>query len=170
MKISESVGYTKKTTPGNPDSQIIDEPIEISKPLTGWFGLLILAVIIELIVAPYFPSLSNTMIKFSNYVLYLPGAIILPLIVSVWLGERVGSITVKSGRILRLSVINSLYTAIVYTIGIFIIYIIFQYVSSIGLSIIKFDNFLIYLVGIPVGILLILTPIIALLSGARRTT
>ncbi|MCL5423625.1 MAG: preprotein translocase subunit Sec61beta, partial [Candidatus Marsarchaeota archaeon] len=37
------------------------------------------------------------MVKFSNYVLYLPGAIILPLIVAVWLGERAGSITVKSG-------------------------------------------------------------------------
>ncbi|MCL5423624.1 MAG: hypothetical protein M1385_00900 [Candidatus Marsarchaeota archaeon] len=169
MKISDSVGYTKKTTPGNPDTQIIDEPIEISKPLTGWFGLLILAVIIELVVAPYFPSLSNIMVKFSNYVLYLPGAIILPLIVAVWLGERAGSITVKSGRILRLSIINSLYTAIVYAIGIFIIYLIFLYVSSVGLSTIKFNDFLIYLVAIPIGILLILTPIVAILAGARRT-
>ncbi len=88
---------------------------------------------------------------------------------AVWLGERAGSITVKSGRILRLSIINSLYTAIVYAIGIFIIYLIFLYVSSVGLSTIKFDDFLMYLVAIPIGILLILTPIIALLAGARRT-
>lgn len=169
MKISDSIGYIKKTTSGSPEAQILDEPISVYKPLTYWFGVLALAIIIELFVAPYFPALAQTMVKFSNFALYLPGSIILPLIVAIWLGERSSEVTTKVGRAFRLSMLNGVYTAVVYIVGIFIIYLIFQYLGTTsGLASVTFNNFLLYLVGIPAGILIVLTPITAVLASARK--
>ncbi|MCL4373280.1 MAG: hypothetical protein M1360_01030 [Candidatus Marsarchaeota archaeon] len=150
--------------------------LSIAEPLTFWIGMLLLAMFIELVVVPLSGSLGISLYKstfnsIASYIVYLPGSIIIPLLVAVWLGERVG---IASGgkNVAYKSIINAVYVSFVYLIAILIIFLIAKYTNlalfpsllpSMGAA-----NFLVYLVGIPVAIVLVLAPLFSMLSAARH--
>ncbi len=160
------------------EKEIFEEgsEIQLSAPLAFWFGFLILGVIIELAVTFLPESLSTTssaLGRIANYILFLPGSIIFPLLVSIWIGERVGKLRHKIEKTLGVGFINAIYTSIIYTIGIFIIFIIIGFFNNPAMTFSGFitnfiKNDLTYNVVIPIIILLVLTPIFAIISTARR--
>ena len=112
-------------------------------------------------------STSLMLYNIGSYIIYMPGAIIFPLIVALWIGMRTGVNTQSIKKAIDVGVINAVYTSVIYAISIFIIYLIAIYSSVELLKALPTDTFVVYLVIVPVATLLILTPLIGLLRRAR---
>lgn len=148
--------------------------IDVFGPLTFWLVILVIGVILELIIAPIASSLGNSglqslVIAISGYILYLPGAVILPLVVAVWLGERVGATKNNVGPAVNIGLVNAAYTALIYAVAIFIIYLLIKYITPGFLSAVSLTMFLEFVVIIPIVIVVALIPFIAALSAARHS-
>ena len=145
--------------------------IGIAGPLAFWIIMLLLGLAFLIL----FPagranasgSISFILYDIGSYIIYMPGAIIFPLIVALWIGMRTGANTQNIRKAIDVGVINAVYTSVVYAISIFIIYLIAVYSSVELLKSLPTDTFVVYLVIIPVATLLILTPLIGLLRRAR---
>ncbi len=145
--------------------------IDIVGPLSFWLGILVLGVVIEVVILPFTPnSISGLIGQIAGWIIYLPGSIILPLIVAVWIAERVGATRNKVGPAVTVGLINAAYTALIYVIAIFIIYLLIKYITPTFLSSVSLTTFAEYSVGLPVAIILILVPVIAALSAARHAS
>jgi hypothetical protein len=145
---------------------------DIGGALIFWISLLVFGVLLALVISPILaPSGTgkNLLTAISNWILYLPGAIILPLIVSIWIGEAVGKRGIGVGKSAKVGEINAVYTALIYVISIFIIYLLFYYIDPAALANVTITYFLEYVVIIPAIILFILIPIVAALSSARHS-
>ena len=147
--------------------------IDIFGPLAFWLVLLVMGVLLELVMAPLLSStgnagLASTITAIASYILYLPGSIILPLIVAVWLGERVGATKSEVGSAVPIAAINAAYTALIYAVAIFIIYLLLRYITPAFLSTVSLTTFVLYVVVVPVVIVVVLIPFIASLSAARH--
>lgn len=146
--------------------------IQLSKPLAFWFGFLVIGVILLLAAIPLLSSIGMATLKpaledLSKGILYLPGAIIFPLIVALWIGERVGMAEDRMHGAVTIGLLNAAYTSLIYVIGILVIFLILYYAgySLLGMTM---HDFLIYLVAIPVSILMILIPTFSVMSSARH--
>ncbi len=169
----ESKRYYKR-----PMKEEDDDPpeveIEIKGPMTMWITILVIGLVFQFIVAPTasYGSLSSTgslINSISKYILYLPGAIILPLIVSVWVGEKIGSTKRRVKPAFTAGLLNAIYIALIYAVAIFIIYLLIYYVAPNTLPTgFGINTFATYLIAIPLVILLVLTPLFASLSAARH--
>ncbi|MEM0149993.1 MAG: hypothetical protein QXW10_03800 [Candidatus Micrarchaeaceae archaeon] len=153
-----------------------DDELSIAEPLTFWIGMLLLAILIELVIVPLAGSLGIAQYKslfnsIADYIVYVPGSIIIPLLVALWLGERIG-VASKGKRVAYRSIINSIYMSLVYIVAIFIIFLIAKYTNLALFPAIMpnlgIEDFVYYLVLIPVAIIMVLTPLFALLSSARH--
>ena len=147
--------------------------VQIAAPLTFWIGFLVFAVILEAAVIPVantlgVGSMDKYITQIAGYIIYLPGSIILPLIAALLIGERVGESRKKSGIVLYTGVINALYAILVYIVAIFIIYLSVRYSGASFLSSVSLTDFIEYLIVIPVAITVVLVPLFALVSYARR--
>ncbi len=144
----------------------------IAGPLILWITFLLIGVILSLVVEPLVPSngtIQNLVTSISNWILYLPGCLILPLIVSIWIGEGVGKNRASGARSAKIGEINGIYTSLIYVVSIFIIYLLFYYIDKTALANITLTFFLEFVVAIPVIIVLVLTPIVSALSAIRHT-
>ena len=147
--------------------------IHLSKPLAFWFGFVVLGVIILLAIVPLLPDIGMTSLKpalqdLSRGILYLPGSIIFPLIVALWIGEGVGRVENRMHSAVTIGLLNAAYTALIYLIGIFVVFLVLYYSVNTALLGITLHDFLIYLVAIPISILIILVPTFSVMSAARR--
>ncbi len=144
----------------------------IAGPLILWLTFLILGVIISLVIAPLtsgIPGVKGILTSISNWILYLPGSVILPLIVSMWIGESVGQGRGNGGKSAKIGEINAVYTSLIYVVAIVIIYLIFNYIDKAALAGVSAFTFVEYSVIVPVVIVLVLTPIVATLSAMRHS-
>ena len=120
-----------KTATAKPQST----KVSITGPLTFWIGILLIAALLQLVAIPFANSYSHTVFNnyfndFANYVLYIPGLIVLPLIVALWVGDRVSYVESNNKSfIVSKGVVNALYTSLVYIVSIFIIYLIMSLVK-----------------------------------------
>ena len=150
-------------------------PVEtnIGAPLIFWIVFLIIGVMISLFIVPLFsgsPTTKNLLVSISNWILYLPGSIILPLVVSIWIGESVGQRRETGGKSAKIGEVNAVYASLIYVVAIFIIYLLLYYIDMAALATITILFFVEYVVVIPVFIVLILTPIVSALSAIRHST
>ena len=148
--------------------------IDIVGPLTFWIIMLVVGVLLDVILAPISGSVGQSGIQsflttIAGYILFLPGSIILPLIVSIWIGERVGANKNKVKAAVTLGEVNAAYTGLIYVIAIFIIYLLVRYITPTFLNTITLTSFIEYVVVVPVVIVVILIPFIAALSAARHS-
>ena len=156
------------------DSDADKRGIHLSKPLAFWFGFLILGMLVLLVIIPLLPDIGMSTLKpaledLSKGILYLPGTIIFPLIVALWVGERVGIVENRVHNAATMGLLNAAYTALIYVIGIFVVFLVLYYsgyIASLGIT--TLHDFLIYLIAIPVSILIILIPTFSVMSAARR--
>jgi hypothetical protein len=146
--------------------------IDIAGPLTFWIILLVIGVLLQLVIVPLHmgsASLNSLLTEISNWLIYLPGSVVLPLIVALMIGERVGATRSSASSAAFVGEVNALYTALVYIIAIVIIYLLFYYISPASLATITLTYFAEYAVLVPVVILLVLVPLISALSAVRHS-
>ncbi len=150
-----------------------DKEITLAKPLAFWFGFLVLGVLVLLVFVPLAPKLGvssavSALDNLAKGILYLPGAIIFPLIVALWVGERIGMSGKGSHSAVSLGLFNAAYTALIYAIGIFIIFLVIYYSGTSNSLGITTHDFLLYLLALPISILILLTPTFSVMSFIRR--
>jgi hypothetical protein len=143
--------------------------IKVGEPLLFWVMMLVIGLF--LIIIPNIGAIpTNTaamLLEVGKAIILIPGAIILPLIISLWVAERIGAVNRPSKSILSLSMLNASYVFLVYIIAIFIIFLLAKYFSPNIVSI-STASFLIYLIALPFIILFVLVPLLSLLSSARH--
>ncbi len=148
------------------------EEINIVAPMSFWIGVLVVGLLLEFAVAPAAHAAGLNAKDFTalaNFILYQPGAIILPLIVAVWVGSKVGRAHRSSPAIGKVGLVNAVYAAVIYSIAIFIIYLVFYYVDASALpTAFTLNGFALSVVAIPDAIVLVVTPLLAMLSSARH--
>ena len=123
-------------------------------------------------IGEYVRSISTLLRSIAGWIIYFPGYFILPLVVAVWLGERVGASRNKVHAALTVGLINAVYTVLIYVIAMVIIYLLVSAVkpdffTTSSISLVSFTE---NTIGIPVAIVLILVPFIASLSAARHSS
>ena len=167
MKAEEHVAQNPKPT--SPQQQREKAEIKVGEPLLFWVMMLVIGLF--LIVIPNIGAIpTNTaamLLEVGKAIIYIPGAIILPLIISLWVAEKIGAVNRPSKSILSLSMLNASYVFLVYIIAIFIIFLLAKYFSP-NLVAVSVASFLIYLVALPFVILFVLVPLLSLLSSARH--
>ncbi len=155
--------------PASPQQQREKAEIKVGEPLLFWVMMLVIGLF--LIVIPNIGAIpTNTaamLLEVGKAIIYIPGAIILPLIISLWVAEKIGAVNRPSKSILSLSMLNASYVFLVYIIAIFIIFLLAKYFSP-NLVAVSVASFLIYLVALPFVILFVLVPLLSLLSSARH--
>jgi len=148
------------------------EEVEISGPIGLWIAILFIGLILDFVVAPLAPSLGIVTTLWTtagNMILYQPGAFILPLIVSIWLASRIAHVRKESTTIGKEALLNSIYVAAIYSIAIFIIYLLIYYTSPASLPTpFTLQGFVLNMIAIPVAIVLVLTPVLSMLASARK--
>jgi hypothetical protein len=169
--------YQRDETEEIKDSKTEKKPdvatVSIAGPLIFWIGLLVIGAVLQLVAIPLAKTYNHTAFDayfntFANYVIYIPGLLILPLVASLWIGDRVSYVDRKKSLIAYKGIINALYAAMVYAVAIFIIYFIMQFKDIGVLAMLNMTTFAEYLIAIPIIITLVMVPLFAVLSAARR--
>ncbi|MDE1871113.1 MAG: hypothetical protein KGI06_02630 [Candidatus Micrarchaeota archaeon] len=166
--------YYRKDKAENKEERKDEEvTISIESPLMFWVGLLLIAALLQLVILPFASHYGRVLFKgvledFANYLIYIPGIVVMPLVISLWVGDRVSYIRKGSQVLAYKGLLNALYTSLVYSISIFIIYILMRFSNGgvlANLSVVTFSE---YLIVIPFAINMIVIPIFAILSAERR--
>jgi hypothetical protein len=167
--------YRKDKLENREETEKKEQPINISleAPLTFWIGLLVLAALIQFVAIPIANARGHTALnpyfnEFADYIIFIPGILVLPLITAVWIGERVSYIKKNNSFRVYKGVINAIYASLVYMISILVIYIIMTEQHIGVLSSMTPLMFAEYLIAIPVVICVIVVPLFAVLSAERR--
>ncbi|MCL5680046.1 MAG: hypothetical protein M1465_01755 [Candidatus Marsarchaeota archaeon] len=126
---------------------------------------IVLEVIVPAVLGKGAVSYAAPYKTFGNYILNLPGVIILPLVISVWIGHKVGELATSAKNAVKMGLINGIYASIVYGVIIFVSQLMLKYTTAYALTI----GFMVkYLIAIPIAIVIIFTIIIAVLNELRR--
>jgi hypothetical protein len=153
------------------EAQAGHKDIQIAGALVFWTIMIFIGVILN-IVAPLMKSFGASdvgmVLALSHYILYIPGSLIIALIVAAYIGEKVGGAVDRAKDAFRLGLLNAVYTAFIYAIIIAILYLIIKYADPGILPNLVLNNFLAYMVGIPVAIVIIVVPLLAGLAAARH--
>lgn len=151
--------------------------IDIVTPLSFWLAILTIGIILQIVVIPVFgPNLGtypNLLPSVAKWILYLPGSVVLPLLVSLWIGERVGASGNKPRNAMVIGGINGFYADLVYAIAMFVIYLLLAYItpqffSSVSATPLTTYSFLESVLVVPIVIVGALVPIVSGISAARR--
>ncbi len=150
--------------------------IDIAGPLTFWILMLAIGLIIQLLLINLLtnvnnPGIKNLLPELAGWILYMPGAIIFPLVVALWVGERVGASGNKFKSAIAVGGINGFYAALIYAIAIFIVYLLLKYIDPAFLAFEAQNEttYLEYDLVVPIVIVVFLVPIISGLSAARHS-
>ncbi len=146
--------------------------IDIVAPLIFWLALLLIGVLALLVLKPVFANITGVatlMAEISQLILYLPGCVIMPLIVSIWIGEKAGQAKNGIKSATKIGEINAIYATLIYIVAIFIIYLLIYYISPASLQSISLVSYAEYVILLPAVIVLALVPIVSALSAARHS-
>ncbi len=138
-------------------------------PLFLWALVIIIGIVLEVVIPALlgksYASSAASYKAIGNYILSLPGVIILPLIISVWIGHRVGEKSSSVANALKSGLLNGVYASIVYGVIIFVAQLVLKYTTSYALT----TSFLLrYVVATPMAIVIVFTIIIAVLNEMRH--
>lgn len=144
--------------------------VSIYEPMFIWVLLLVIAVVAKVLLSS--PSLlpSGTEIYaaanlFSNFILQIPGLVILPLIIGAIIGAEVGARSSTSKNAMRSGVLNGVYASVIYTITIIIIYVIIGYSTP---QVIPIYTIILNSIVLPIVVLLITIEVFSILSFSRK--
>jgi hypothetical protein len=148
--------------------------MSIGGPLALWIGLVAVAGVMQLFI---FPALQNggivypalaTLNHIAAYGLYVPGVLVLPILAALWIGSRAGSTEGKINTVTYRAMINAVYASVIYLIEIFVLYIIANSTHTSVLSAVSLGLFVELVVALPVIVCIIVAPLFAIVSSARR--
>lgn len=115
------------------DEEVVEKKsqISIAEPMFIWILLLVIAMVINVLAnSSYVPTgnVSNILKASAHFILFMPGAIILPTIVGAVIGAEIGRRAKTMSAAIRSGLINGIYATIIYLITIFIIYEVIVYI------------------------------------------
>lgn len=151
--------------------------IGISGPLTFWIAILVVGLLLVIFAIPLMASLNldpmgSALQHIGGYILGFPGVFILPLIVAIWIGERIGSSSDDTGRALKIGLINAMYVSLVYAVANFIIYLIIAFIApsaeQMATLYSQLSYFALEALALPIVIIMILIPFFGAISKARK--
>jgi hypothetical protein len=158
------------------ENEIADQvarEINITGPMAFWISMLCIGMLLQFVFAPLAAgkaSLSAGFLSTAKYILYLPGSLVFPLIVSVWAGSRIGYSRRNINAAAKTGLLNGIYMSIIYAIAIIVIYLLISYISPHNLPVgFTLQSFLTNLMAIPVAVVIVLTTVMTLLSSARHS-
>lgn len=171
-----TAGDCLKEKPESKDAQEkhhANAEMSVDAPLTLWVGLVAVAAVVQIFIFPAFHgSIISPIASYINmlaaYALYIPGILVLPILAAIWIGHRAGSTTGDTQTIAHRSVINAVYAGVVYLIAIFIFYIIANSAKAGALSAIPLISFIEYVVILPIAVCLIVSPLFAIITAAKK--
>jgi hypothetical protein len=145
--------------------------VSIAAPMFFWLLLLVIAIAINaLINAGYIPSgkMLSILKTSANFILFMPGSVILPTIVGAFIGAEIGRRSKSMYIAIKSGIINGVYATIVYLIAISIIYETIIYIlPNINPGVDFFaENWL----AMPATILITLCVLFAGLSHSRKVS
>jgi len=143
----------------------------VSGVLAAWLVVLFVALLIQYVLTGPYASSGITssypiFLSFANFILFLPGSLILPLAVGAALGAEIGAKARSLKAAERAGLINGVYASLVYTIAIIIIYEVLANVLPILAPTIPF--LVIDWLVAPIAIVMVLTEIFAVVSHSRK--
>ncbi len=145
-------------------------PISIAEPMTFWITLLVIALIFKIALSYANPFSASASAHFAgtiaNYILFLPGSLILPIIVGAVIGVRVGDCVRRKRDILAKGLMNGVYASIIYMLSIIIIYAVFVYAmpaSAPGIAFLSTQW-----LAIPIAIEIVLAVLFSVLTFSRK--
>lgn len=146
---------------------------DVSGPITGWIVVLFIALAIKLFLSG--PSLNSTgsglisiLLSLSTFILFLPGSLILPLVVGAAIGTEVGLSAPKMTSAQKGGLLNGVYAALIYSIAIVIIYeVIVNIIPSLAPNL-TMQFLLYYWLIYPIVIIIALCEVFAIISYARK--
>lgn len=150
-----------------------DANLNISAPIALWIGLVLVAAVVQLGVAPFisgavvgpYLSLASTL---AIYILYIPGVFIIPMVAALWIGAKVGATQGDYNTILYRSLLNALYASMIYVIVVFVVLVASLSLQTGTLYAIGLTQFIEYVVAIPVLIAIVVVPLFGIVSTARK--
>ena len=147
--------------------------VSLAGPLTLWIGIIISAIALQLFIFPNlqasgYGAIVSAGTVATNYLLYIPGVFVLPMLAALWIGSRVGSTDGDNEEIMTRSLINAFYSAVVYLIVIFITYLLSQSTRTGAYANLTVPIFFEYAVVVPTLICVVIVPLFALITAARR--
>ncbi|MDE1865475.1 MAG: hypothetical protein KGH94_02455 [Candidatus Micrarchaeota archaeon] len=152
-----------------------NEDMDIGGPLALWVGLVAIAAVIQLFIFPAVPQASplapvmSYINKLVGYALYVPGVFVLPILAGLWIGSRSGATSSKFDTVAYRAVLNAIYISVIYLIEVFIFYIVSKTThTSTALASVNLAGFAAYVVALPIIICLVVAPLFAIVSAARR--
>jgi len=162
------VSYDEHGEPSMEASQATKGEVSLAGPLALWIGVLVLGLFMELLpVLMPNTSYASSLLKIGNYLLYLPSSIVLPLIVGLWLGHRVGSNAKGIKEATKSGLLNAAYVSFIYAVAIFIIYFLITYIEPGFATTLSTTLFVELVVGLPIAIVFVLVTLMSVLSAAR---
>ena len=144
---------------------------DVAEPITGWLLVLFIALFIRLFFTganlnAVGGGIIPVLLSLAAFILFLPGSLILPLIVGAAIGTEVGLSAPKMPSAQKGGLLNGVYTALVYSIAIVIVY---EVLINVLPSLAPTMNFLVYYWLIyPVIIIIALCEVFAIMSYARK--
>ncbi len=167
--MEDDAEHKSGTLPYYKTNRIAGSEIDVFGPLAFWITLLVIGLIIEVVTPVVGPKgFVADLRQVGYYIIFIPGSIVLPLIVATWIGDRVGLHENGIGNSVKVGILNSAYASLVYGIAIFIVYLLMYYTVPDLAKTFSVTMFVEFLIGLPVAILFILVPLIGALSNARR--
>ncbi len=150
--------------------------VKLEGPLIFWIGFLIAAIVMQLVAntllmpgsGASFKYLGGALAQISNYIIELPGILVFPFIVSLWIGERVSKSSTDSHKALHTSLINAAYASLIYGISIFVIFMLLNAPAINQLATLSSVITMVYTIFVPIGILFIFITVFSVLAFARR--
>ncbi len=152
-----------------PEEDKQDEVVGLhsTSPLSLWIMLMLIAAIAKIIAGEYSTlSYSTTLTSFSNFVLLVPGILLLPLLVGLISGIQIGNASTTLGKARIASLYNGIYGSILYVLVILTVYELIAYFST---SFLPTTSFVIqYWFIQPIIILIVLPMLVATVTFYRK--
>jgi hypothetical protein len=104
----------------------------------------------------------------AKLVLFMPGSIIIPLLVGIAIGVKVGNRSKTAARSARMGMLNGIYASIIYIVAMVIVYEVMVYVSP---SLLPTVNFMLLSWGIqPIVEVIVTSTIFSIVLSAMKNS
>lgn len=170
---SEEVESLQDMDTGKQKEKKTRKHVDFAGPLLFWICILVIAAALQLVAIPFAARYNRIDLVgdanlIATYIFVLPGYVILPLIVSLWMGSNIGAVLGKDKMLVSRSLFYALSVIIMYMVFIFLIYSVFQMRQIAPLGYMPLFTFGEFLIVIPSLMVLILTPIISAISSLDK--
>jgi hypothetical protein len=161
-------GEEEERKPKKPQTPLY---IDLSEALSFWIVITVIALILDILVNDTGTIQSGTaqagfLISVYQFFLFGPGVALLPLIAGAVIGIDVGRKSKNATNTLKVGLVNSVYGALIYLIAIIVLYEVYTF--ALPHSPITQNQLLMNWIALPIGIFIVTSVVLALVSVSRK--